>query len=180
MDIYADTFWVCNIPGEDRFRVSGTWSLDYIYDVMQEQDRVRFFFYDDNLHTIEKFKEWARAEHNWFYALYLKGTQEPLAFAVLNNHMGYTAMIHYCLMDEGLPHGKDIVDCFFSEARKTKQCLIGITPKPFRHAWKFSMAVGGKLITELPGACYLARRDSYVPGVVTQFDLRSKDMGGEV
>lgn len=166
------SFWLCDIPGESRFSDSGKWSLDYIYGKLVSEDLLRIMFYDSSLFTLDMFKDWALDKACWFYAMYQAGTHEPLAFAAINGHVGRAAMLHYCIFSQGRPNGLDIAADFLKEASKAKDCLLGLTPKPFRHARHFAVKAGGKAIAEIPGACYLASKDQFVPGIVTQFNLQ--------
>lgn len=45
-------------------------------------------------------------------------------------------------------------------------CIYGVTPALFRHAWGLAEACGFKIVTRLPGACWLARKQRFVEGVM--------------
>lgn len=44
--------------------------------------------------------------------------------------------------------------------------IIGICPKPNRHAWKLARACGFSVFGDIPGACFFARKKKCVPGVL--------------
>ena len=45
-------------------------------------------------------------------------------------------------------------------------CIYGVTPVQFRHAWRLAEACGFEIVTRLPGACWLARKQRFVDGVM--------------
>jgi len=51
-------------------------------------------------------------------------------------------------------------------ARHGASAIVGITPAPFRHAWGLAEACGFEIVTRLPGACWLARKQRFVDGVM--------------
>ena len=60
--------------------------------------------------------------------------------------------------------------------------IVGITPVQFRHAWQLAEACGFEIVTRLPGACWLARKQKYVDGVMvmcTPQTLRVAQRKGE-
>lgn len=60
--------------------------------------------------------------------------------------------------------------------------IVGITPVQFRHAWQLAEACGFEIVTRLPGACWLARKQRFVDGVMvmcTPQSLRLAQMKGE-
>lgn len=60
--------------------------------------------------------------------------------------------------------------------------IVGITPAPFRHAWRIAGACGFTIAARLPGACWLARKQKYVDGVMvvcTPQSLRLAQQKGE-
>lgn len=60
--------------------------------------------------------------------------------------------------------------------------IVGITPVQFRHAWQLAEDCGFEIVTRLPGACWLARKQKYVDGVMvvcTPQSLRVAQQKGE-
>ena len=60
--------------------------------------------------------------------------------------------------------------------------IVGVTPVQFRHAWQLAEACGFEVVTRLPGACWLARKQQYVDGVMvmcTPQSLRLAQQKGE-
>ena len=81
----------------------------------------------------------------------------PLATYFVNNFIGNAGTMHFSFFDAGLSRSKAIgIDtCNFLLRNGGLSALIGITPKPFRHAWKFATSVGFVQKAILPQACYL-------------------------
>lgn len=50
--------------------------------------------------------------------------------------------------------------------RHGASAIVGITPVQFRHAWGLAEACGFEIITRMPGACWLARKQRFVAGVM--------------
>lgn len=50
--------------------------------------------------------------------------------------------------------------------RHGASAIVGITPVQFRHAWGLAEACGFEIVTRLPGACWLARKQRFVDGVM--------------
>lgn len=66
--------------------------------------------------------------------------------------------------------------------RHGASAIVGITPVQFRHAWGLAEACGFEIVTRLPGACWLARKQSFVDGVMvmcTPQTLRNVQEKGE-
>jgi hypothetical protein len=83
-------------------------------------------------------------------------------------------MIHFCLLnpltfDERVELGKQSLK--FVADTGAIDSLYGLTPKPYRNVWPFMEELGFKRVGELPGACYIAKHDKYVNGVISTMDL---------
>ena len=66
--------------------------------------------------------------------------------------------------------------------RHGASAIVGITPAQFRHAWGLAEACGFEIVTRLPGACWLARKQKFVDGVMvmcTPQTLRNVQESGE-
>ena len=66
--------------------------------------------------------------------------------------------------------------------RHSASAIVGITPAQFRHAWGLAEACGFEIVTRLPGACWLARKQRFVDGVMvmcTPQTLRAAQEKGE-
>lgn len=50
--------------------------------------------------------------------------------------------------------------------RHGASAIVGITPVQFRHAWQLAEVCGFEIVTRLPGACWLARKQRFVDGVM--------------
>ena len=50
--------------------------------------------------------------------------------------------------------------------RHDASAIVGITPAKFRHAWGLAEACGFEIVSRLPGACWLARKQHFVDGVM--------------
>lgn len=66
--------------------------------------------------------------------------------------------------------------------RMKASCIYGVTPVQFRHAWALAEACGFEIAARLPGACWLARKQRFVEGVMvmcTPQTLRAAQEKGE-
>ena len=87
----------------------------------------------------------------------------------LNNYIGLAAQIHFVFLRHVGDSALDIARATVAHILRPGiiSALYGITPKPYRHAWHFARQVGFKVMGEVPGVCWVARRKQYYPGVFT-------------
>jgi len=96
----------------------------------------------------------------------------------LNGFLGKTAMIHFCwfkntTFNEKVEIGKQALKWLAS--LNILRSVFGLTPKPYRHVIPYLEATGFSNRGYLPGACYMARKNKYVDGVISVFDLSLYD-----
>lgn len=122
------------------------------------------------------------------------GTEDLLALYWLNNPFGKSVMIHFCFLRRAFALCEEIGaytvrGLLFCEKRKGDKerdaernagqktprqaetyvlsALVGITPKPYRHALAFIRRLGFRIAAELPEACYFARKNKYADAAVS-------------
>lgn len=149
-------------------------SLLELYNRMEEKNLLDVFFYNGDVPDVFQFTmkilNECSSRISWFLSAYRdRDFNDPLGFAYLNNAIGHNMLCHFCFFNlDDRELNMRLADEFhkivFSTGLKT---LIGITPKPFRHAWKFALDVGFKKIMELPEACYIAKHKRWVPAIIT-------------
>lgn len=135
------------------FDAEGPFSLGALYDGMQKDERLAAYFYN-GLPTREEFISLCTQKERWVYAWYaMDGT--PMMKVGITDFQGKVGMIHFCGFKAGdvhrfaiAKHCLDTVCCPHGLS-----ALVGLTPKPFRHAWHFAEDVGFKKLAEVPGAC---------------------------
>lgn len=119
------------------------------------EGKQRFLFYDGHISDWPDYYSFMRDPGVYAYAVYDPATDEPLATYFVNNFVGHAAMMHFAYLDAGLSRryaiGIDV--CNFLLRNGGLSALIGITPRPFRHAWKFALEVGFVQKAILPQAC---------------------------
>lgn len=150
-------------------------SILQLIEDLEKGGRLSAFFYDTTdvpLNHLATFREWEEeGEENkrWLYAAKDTDTGKYLVFASVNNPIGYTGMCHFCFAEgtENYAHllAKEWLSSVVS--KNALQALYGLTPKPYRHAISFAQSVGFEVIGTLPKACYMAKYDKYVDGIIT-------------
>ncbi len=81
-------------------------------------------------------------------------------------------MIHFCFLRKafgeqeaiGLHVVESLLHCKNGSGEYVLSALIGITPKPYRHALAFIRKLGFRIAAELPQACYFARKTVLTSG----------------
>lgn len=137
--------------------------------IKEEKDTA--LFYDGQVNCFPDYLEFMTAPDVFAYAVYFTD-KTPAAVFFVNNFMGKSAMMHFAYFDAGLScrHAIGIEATRFLLSGDL-HALIGLTPRPFRHAWKFATEVGFQVVDPaLPQACLLKRPDGalrYVDGVLT-------------
>ena len=165
--------WCYSVPGKTNFDATGPWSLGYIYDQMEAEGLLPVFFYD-GVPTRPAFIGMGFGLTDLVYAAYIDVT--PLVFARVNNLTGLSGLMHFCYFEAGMPHAADLAFDFFDFLRDGgMKSLLGLTPKPYRHAINFAVSVGFERIGVLPGACYLAARCKHVDGILTVKNLNKEN-----
>lgn len=151
--------------------------LSEIWDALQAEGRTSWLFYDGLTSTREEYIDFMCSPRVYAYSVYDHDYETLLATYFINNFVGDAAMMHYCFFAAGQERryeiGRDA--CKFILHNSGISCLVGLTPKPFRHAWRYALAVGFKKLGIIPRACRLAvfDRPGPVDGVLTLCTLQS-------
>lgn len=158
--------WIYKNFQASTFDDDGPWSLGHIYDRMQAEGLLDVFFYDG-----VPAKTWFEGLNfgltDLLYAAY--DDTELLGFARINNLTGRSGLMHFCFFEAGKDIAPAIADDLHSFlAEGGMKSLLGITPKPYRHAIRFAESVGFVRCGVLPGACKMANHGGrIVDGVIT-------------
>lgn len=129
-----------------------------VWDALVVENKERWLFYDGQVRDRVDYISFMTDPSVFAYAVYDHDWETPLATYFVNNFMGNAAMMHFCYLDAGINRKQAIgieATNFLLWGGKIS-ALIGITPKPFRHAWKFALSVGFVKVGVIPGACRLA------------------------
>lgn len=132
-----------------------------VWRQLEAEGKDRWLFYDDDVRDEFDFIEimsdptvqaYMICDHDW---------ETPLALCFLNNFIGSAAMMHFAFLDAGLERryaiGIDTTNFLLRGKGAGVSALIGLTPKPLRHAWQFACAVGFIQKAIIPNACRLSR-----------------------
>lgn len=133
--------------------------LAVIWQKLEEEGRSGWLFYDGFTRTERDFIDFMTDPNVYSYAVYSPddGGITPLALYWLNNPIGNATMMHFAYLTAGQAerYRIGIETCNFLLRSGGISALIGITPKPFRHAWRFALSVGFVKMGILPKACTL-------------------------
>lgn len=146
-----------------------------LWNSLEEEGKIPFLFYDGETRDQQDYFEFMSSPDVYSYVVYDKTGEIPLATYFVNDFIGRAGKMHFCFLNAGIEHryAIGIETCNFLLRAGGISALVGITPKPFRHAWQFALNVGFQKMGILPAACRLARlsgggnRDSHVDAVVT-------------
>ncbi len=168
---YTPFFTVrCTKAFDERVRLTQDHLAD-IWLTIEAQGRRKHLFYDGNITSLGAYIDFMEDCAVYAYGVY-DHNDTLLTTYFVNNFIGHAAMIHFCFTDAGLPVRKavGIDSCNFLLRNGELSALIGITPQPFRHAWRFALDVGFEQKAILPRACRLttaSRRIAMADAVVT-------------
>lgn len=144
-----------------------------LWDRLEAEGKIPFLFYDGETRDRQDYIEFMASPDVYSYVAYDKTGRVPLATYFVNDFIGLSCKMHFCFLDAGIEHkyAIGVETCNFLLRAGGIAALIGITPKPFRHAWQFALRVGFTKMGVLPAACRLARlpgnKSSYVDAIVT-------------
>lgn len=168
MMLFIPTFPVRACIAKDGIHTFSREKMVRLWDALEAEGKVPFLFYDGETRDRQDYIEFMSSPDVYAYAVYDKATgQIPVATYFLNGFIGRSAQMHFCYLDAGIEdrYALGIETCNFLLRSGGISALIGITPKPFRHAWKFALAVGFRRMGVLPAACRV--KDRYVDAVIT-------------
>lgn len=144
-----------------------------LWDSLEAEGKIPFLFYDGETRDRQDYIEFMSSPDVYSYAVYDKTGHIPLATYFVNDFIGRVGKMHFCFLDAGIEHkyAIGVEACNFLLRAGGISALIGITPKPFRHAWQYALQVGFQKIGILPAACHLARlsgdKARHVDAVIT-------------
>ncbi len=160
------TLWAKKIP---KSAVYDFW-LEFQKDKLN-----KILFYDGEMPDFEAFYAWLTAKDKDARFIVRGGCAENggcaqgldfLALYWLNNPLGKAVMIHFCFLrrafceqeEIGLYTVKSLLLCR-QNGEYVVSALLGMTPKPYRHALAFIRKLGFRIAGEVPQACFFARQN---------------------
>ena len=98
----------------------------------------------------------------------------PVGFFWLNGYMGRTAQIHFAIFEECRQDSVQIGKAALAwlEELGWLHSVYGLTPATHRHVFPFIQAIGFQILGNIPGACWVERKNKYVDGVASVYDFR--------
>lgn len=134
--------------------------MAHIWDIMEGEGKIPWLFYDGGIKTRNDYIDFMTQPDVFAYVVYDRGDHTtPLATYFVNNFTGNAAMMHFCHFQAGLPLripiGLDACNFLLKGGGSGISALIGITPRPFRHAWRYALSVGFQQKAIIPEACRL-------------------------
>lgn len=158
------------IPGREPSTLT-TEHLMVMAALLVLEDTGQYLFYDGTIRDKEDYLGLLVNPHTMAFGLFSPDGNNPLGLCWLNNFLGHASLMHFIIFGEGLPHKRQIAQSMlghllFGQGSQISG-LIGITPKPFRHAWKFALESGFERIGILPRACWVASHNRMVDAVLT-------------
>lgn len=98
--------------------------------------------------------------------------QVPVGIAWFDNCMCKLMWSHFCLYPAYQHEATKWANIILAKVKSWGiHTLMGITPKPYRHARKFITQLGFEQVATLPQACYLAKQDRYTDGILSMRTL---------
>ena len=140
-----------------------------MWDALADEGKIPWLFYDGGVRDALDYIDFMTSPDVFAYAVYDQTGETPLCAYWVDGFMGRAAKMHFAFLDAGLPHMQRIgvETCNFLLRQGGLSCLIGLTPKPFRHAWQYALSVGFVRKTIIPGGCYLNQWGRFVDAVAT-------------
>lgn len=140
-----------------------------LYLMARESGLADVVFYDGDVTDWRGWIEFLRVSQSWLVRVN-NTAGKVVGFFWLNGFAGQTAMMHFCIFDSvgfeaAVELGRQSVAYVFRNTEM--QSVYGCTPKVYRHVFPFIKALGFKVLGDIPGACYIKRKDKHVPGVVS-------------
>ena len=121
----------------------------------------------------ESYEDWIWRNETWWLALVENG-KEPVGFFWLNGYMGRTAQIHFAIFEECRQDSVQIGKAALAwlDELGWLHSVYGLTPATHRHVFPFIKALGFQILGNVPGACWVERKNKYVDGVASVYDFR--------
>jgi hypothetical protein len=137
-----------------------------IWASLEKEGKAERLFYDGCVQSEADFIDYLTEPDIYAYAVYAPDWERPLAVYWLNNFLGHAALMHFAYLEAGLAErytiGIDTCNFLLRGSGGQVSALIGITPKPFRHAWQFALAVGFVKLGIIPKACPILNADGSI------------------
>lgn len=129
-----------------------------VWERMEAEGKQRWLFYDGQVRDALDYIEFMSMPNVYAYLVCDHDWETPLATYFVNGFMGRAAKMHFAYFDAGLSrrYAIGIETCNFLLKSGELSCLIGMTPKPFKHAWNFATSVGFVHKAVIPSVCFLA------------------------
>lgn len=122
----------------------------------------------------ENYADWrARVVGQWL-VLVTDEAMTPQGVFWLDGYMGRSAQIHFAIYEAARPKAGDIgrATLAWLGEQNWLQSVYGVTPATHRHVFPFLRALGFQILGRVAGACWIERKQQYVPGVVSAYDFR--------
>jgi len=146
---------------------------DIFKAIMTEDAELSYFYpYDMTFFTEDDFIEFARDPKRVFVAA-MYGEDLAAIMTVENALPGLGSVSYYGMKWVRGNHSVYIGKAFLIYMLKFYNCLIGLSPITKEVSIKFNKTIGMKKVGIIPGACYIARENKYVDGLLTQIDRRA-------
>lgn len=154
-------------------------NLEFTYELIGAAGYQRTLLYDqDELPTAEKWLEYLLSPHHWVFQMYRDdGTPIALTWLEACTLTGAQRFGHFTTLGtaprelaiEAIQLMTYDVVAKFTEVEQ----YIGITPKCYRHAWKFAQELGFRKLTDLSHGVYCLgkRRDA----ILSVWDIKNRE-----
>ncbi|MCP4127761.1 MAG: hypothetical protein GY753_11940 [Gammaproteobacteria bacterium] len=151
--------------------------LGKLYDKAVDNGYEDYLFYDGGIASLQDWLEYHTGGMNWFCEVReVQGRSAGMFW--LNGFQGRAAQVHFAAWRD---YEKRIeatrAAMVWLHSLGNISTLYGCTPKHFKHVIEYIQAVGFRKIGEIPHACYIVKKDAYVPGVITVLNLN--DLKGD-
>lgn len=137
-----------------------------LFSLAVEKGVADVVFYEGQFHSWAGWLQYLRVTNAWLVQCETP-EGEVCGFWWLNGYTGKAAQIHFCFwglsFDEAVTLGRQSLHWLFGLGEIIS--VYGMTPKPWRHVFPFIEALGFRRGLELPGACFIKRKDKHVAGV---------------
>ena len=170
--------------------------MEYIFTHnrdMTEDELVQLFVrcVDEDLRDVVFYDGHIKTTNQWLSFIDFQPTlvvkierpdRELGGFWWLNGFHGKSAMLHFCYFGKDVEAKKEMTmqSLRWMAKKRVLKSLYGITPKYYRHVLTFMEELGWELRGPVGGACYIAKKDKYVDGIISVMDLTKHEPKEEV
>lgn len=144
--------------------------IEELYDLTVQAGTDAIVFYDGGVTDRVAWADMIERQEAWLVRAQ-DHTGRVVGFWWLNNYLGKTAMMHFCILRLTHEGSVDIgrATMRYMAELGILESVYGLTPKHYRHVFKFLRELGFEILGDIPGACYLTRKGRYVPGRVSTY-----------